>query len=294
MRLGLVTCSRYDLPGPEDELLLEPLAERGVTGIPIAWDAPGEEELDALLVRSVWNYWHHPEQFLGWLQRQEACGRQVLNGLPTLRWNLRKRYLCELGDRGVDIVPTILVEKAGSVDLGKLIAERGWPKIVVKPMIGGDAHRVIFADARGAPRAQRILDKLAERGGALVQPLMPAIREGERSLVFFNHEFSHALHKIPKDGDYRVQEHFGSRTAKAHTSKELRCWAADVLEHSAKLTGERLVYARVDAVITADRPQLMELEAIDPHLWLSEQPGSENQFATAIATRLIQGSAGED
>lgn len=286
MRLGLVTCSKYELPGPEDQLLLEPLAEHGITGIPLAWDQSGEQSLDAVLIRSAWNYWHHPVEFMNWLLEQEARGRQIINSLPILKWNLRKSYLCDLRDRGVDIVPTIVVAKGESVDLARLIAEQGWPRIIIKPMIGGDSYRLITADADRAPRAQRILDKLAKRGGVLVQPLIPAIRDGEWSLAFFDHAFSHAVCKIPRDGDYRSQEQFGSRINKVRAANGMIIWAENVLEQAAAVIGDRLAYARVDAVLVEGQPQLMELELIDPHFFLSMQPGSANLFARAISDRL--------
>lgn len=286
MRLGLVTCSKYELPGPEDQLLLKPLAEHGITGIPLAWDDSGEQSLDAVLIRSAWNYWHHPVEFMNWLLEQEARGRQIINSLPILQWNLRKSYLCDLRDRGVDIIPTIVVAKGDSVDLARLIDEQGWPRIIIKPMIGGDSYHLITADADRAPRAQRILDKLAKRSGVLVQPLIPAIRDGEWSLAFFDHAFSHAVCKIPRDGDYRSQEQFGSRINKVRAANGMIIWAENVLEQAAAVIGDRLAYARVDAVLVDGQPQLMELELIDPHFFLSMQPGSAHQFAGAIANRL--------
>ncbi len=125
-----------------------------------------------------------------------------------------------------------------------------------------------------------------KRGGALVQPLIPSISEGEWSLVYFDHEFSHAVCKTPKDGDDRLQEHFGSRTVTVEATAELQAWGANVCEQVTAVTGKRLTYARVDAVLTDGKPQLMELEDIDPHLWLREQAGSAGQFAKVIAERL--------
>ncbi len=286
MRLGLVSCSRYKLPGPEDELVIPELAAAGIEGIPIAWDSNPEADLDAIVIRSAWNYWHLPREFGSWVQRQVDAGRVVLNGLHCIQWNLNKRYLKDLAGVGVDIVPSELIEAGTEPDLLAILEKHGWDEFVIKPLIGGDAHRMVFSRRSEVLRAQNFLHRLCQREGVLVQPLIKEIRAGELSLVFFDHEYSHCQRKIPKAGDFRTQEHAGSHTQAEVVSKELIAWGEQVLTAAADILGSRVDYVRIDAVQTQGRYLLMEFEAIDPHLYLSDHPGSAARFARAIAKRL--------
>ncbi|MHC5064381.1 MAG: ATP-grasp domain-containing protein [Planctomycetota bacterium] len=286
MRIGLVSCSRYKLPGPEDELVIPELAALGIEGIPIAWDSNPEPDLDAIIIRSAWNYWHQPVEFGKWVQEQADRGRVILNGLPCIRWNLNKRYLKDLEGAGVDIVPSELVEAGSQVKLENILDERAWDEFVIKPLIGGDAHRIIFSRRAEAARAQSALDRLLRREGVLVQQLIPEIRAGELSLIFFDHEFSHCERKIPKAGDLRSQEHAGSRTIPEEASAELIAWGERAMDAAKRILGSPLNYARVDAVPRDGRYLLMELEAIDAHLYLSDHPGSTARFARTIAARM--------
>jgi hypothetical protein len=198
----------------------------------------------------------------------------VVNAVPVLRWNSDKAYLAELGAKGVAVVPTIEAAALDEASLADARARLGAEEVVIKPAISGGAdgtHRV-------APGASIPADALGQR--RLVQPLMPGIlTEGEVSLFFFAGRFSHAIIKRPASGDFRVQTQFGGREEAWGPSDAALTLAAAALAAAPAPP----VYARVDMVgDAAGRLHIMELELIEPSLFLNFSPDGGESFGTAI------------
>ncbi|HEU0106140.1 MAG TPA: hypothetical protein VFT38_08215, partial [Vicinamibacteria bacterium] len=181
---------------------------------PLLWDAPGVDGagFDAVIVRSVWDYHLRPVEFLGWVETLERAGTLLLNPPAVLRWNHHKSYLRDLEARGVATVPTVWLERGAEADLGGLLADRGWAEAVVKPAISASAHETWLTSRSRVSTDEGRLRGLLLAGDALVQPVVPEVRsKGEWSLIFLGGEWSHAMLKRPRDGDFRVQEELGGR-----------------------------------------------------------------------------------
>ena len=118
----------------------------------------------------------------------------------------------------------------------------------------------------------------------LVQPFVPEVATGETSVIVIEGEPTHAVRKVPADGDFRVQYHHGG-TEHLHepTGAELA-----LASQAMTAAGARLLYARVDMVTPAGAdPQLMELELIEPFLFLDmAPPGVVDRVAAAVRARL--------
>ncbi len=107
--------------------------------------------------------------------------------------------------------------------------------------------------------------------------------QGEDSLMVFGGQYSHAIRKIAKPGDFRVQDDHGG---KAHAYDPTPA-QIELAERAIAACDPRPVYGRVDLV--ADEHggwSIMELELIEPELWLRYQPESAKKFARAIAEML--------
>nr|WP_238338130.1 hypothetical protein [Pedococcus badiiscoriae] len=154
----------------------------------------------------------------------------------------------------------------------------GWGDVVIKPAVDGGA-RGALRTAASSDEAAEHLTRLVEAGDTIVQPFAPSVEQGETSLFFFGGGFSHAVRKVPKAGDYRVQAlHGGSEEVHVPTPAEL-----DVATRAMALAPDDLVYARVDLIDVDGQPTLMELELIEPDLFLRMAPGSAERFAAAVA-----------
>lgn len=106
--------------------------------------------------------------------------------------------------------------------------------------------------------------------------------KGEWSLIFFDGEFSHAVLKTPKAGDFRVQEDFGGAQSGQKPPKHLVNQAKNVLN----AVQANCVYARVDGIEIDEKLILMELELIEPTLFLQAHPKVPTRFAEAIIATL--------
>lgn len=155
-------------------------------------------------------------------------------------------------------------------------------EVVVKPAVGGGAVGALRAHVNDT-HAREHLATLVEAGDALVQPLAPAVTtHGEVSLIYFGGEFSHAVRKIPADGDYRVQTEYGGRVEQHQPSEAELAVATAALACSPLPT----TYGRVDLVEVDGQPAVMELEVIEPQLFLDRHPVAPRRFAEQLAREL--------
>ncbi|MCP2328129.1 hypothetical protein HDA40_006636 [Hamadaea flava] len=286
-RVALVTCR--DLPALEDDdrLLLAPLAERGVTAEPVSWDDAEADwaAYDLIVLRSPWDYFYRYAEFLEWIGRLPA-GR-VLNPAGVVRWNTDKRYLRELAEAGVPVVPTQWI------DAGDTFTPPAG-EYVVKPAVSAGSKDTGRYGPDDTDLARAHVQRLQQAGRlVMVQPYLPAVDTyGETALLHFSSpesgelEFSHAIRKGPMlagpdtgtDGLY-VPE---AITARDPSEAEFAL-AKQVL--AAAPTG--LLYARVDVIPGIDgSPVLVELELTEPSVFLAYADGAAERFADAIVARL--------
>ncbi len=285
MRIALATSKDWPDLTPDERALLRPLAARGFRADPAVWNDPNYpwQDCDAIIIRSCWDYHLRSEEFLRWIALLESTGCRVWNSPATIRWNLDKSYLRSLESKGIPIVPTLWCELGKTSTLKEMLRDKAWAKAVVKPRISATAHRTRLVEARNADAGQNLLEELMAGPGAMIQQFMDGVTsEGEWSLMFFGGQFSHAVLKTAKPGDFRVQSDFGG---KAHAADP----PAFVLEcaiRAVQAVGQTL-YARVDGIV--DRVsnehlfRIMELELIEPALFLSSHPSAADRFADAIA-----------
>jgi glutathione synthase/RimK-type ligase-like ATP-grasp enzyme len=267
---------------PHDLPLSAALQAAGIEPVAEVWTDPSVDwsSYDAVLLRAVWDYHRRYLEFTEWLDQLDKAGVILLNEADLVRWNADKRYLLELRERGVAIVPSQI---AAGACLREVVAGLDGQEIVIKPTVSATAHHTIRGTAGSAELVREIEDLPDDV--YLVQPFQPEIQsEGEWSLIFFGGEFSHAVLKRPAAGDYRVQDDFGG-------TAELLDPPAAVLEGSTEALAaansrKPPVYARVDGILSNGRYLLMELELIEPYLFLPQAADAAGRFATTIANRL--------
>jgi glutathione synthase/RimK-type ligase-like ATP-grasp enzyme len=289
LRIALVTYRRLPGLSADDQLLLAPLAARGLRAEPAAWDDPTVPwgSFDALVVRSTWNYHTSFDAFRAWIDRVDASRVPTWNPPAILRWNASKTYLRDLAAQGVEAVPTRWVERGSATTLAEILRDTGWPDVVVKPAVSASAYetwRVVAPRLTAQDEAR--FKRLSANGDVMVQPFLPELaRDGEWSVMFIAGEYSHAVLKRPRVGDFRVQhEHGGSaepRTPPPHVLAAAR-------ELTVRIPGSWL-YARVDGVETGGRFVLGELELLEPSMYLGSEPRAADRFAAAIRQIVVAG-----
>ena len=280
-RIALATCAKLPTLNEDDLLLVPALRELGVTTVPAVWDSPDVcwEEFQGVLVRSCWDYHHRLEEFLGWVVRLERAGIPLWNPPAVLRWNSHKGYLRDLAARGVPVVPTHWLGRGEPVDLAMLLEDAGWRDAVVKPAVSASASGTWRTSTEAAAGDQARLGELLRAGDVMVQPFVSEVRDrGEWSILFLGGQLSHAVLKRPAEGDYRVQWEFGGSAVTMAPPPRL---VADAEAVMAAVPGDA-VYARVDGVERDGRLVLMELELIEPHLFLGWDAGAAMRLAASI------------
>jgi glutathione synthase/RimK-type ligase-like ATP-grasp enzyme len=257
------------------------LADLGLRTHAVCWDDPAVDWLvyRAVVLRSTWDYHHRIDEFLGWIDRMERIGARLWNPPAVLRWNADKRYLATLSHPHLRPPPTAILERGSQVDLPALLEISGWPEAVMKPAISADGFSTERTSLAQAADDQRVLDAMLARGDVVVQRLVPEIRDnGEISMMFVDSVFSHAVSKRPTSGEFRVQERLGGRISRTDPPRRLIAYARELLERHAR----GCLYARVDVVSTPDRFVLMEVELLEPSLYLEHAPPAARDLALAI------------
>jgi glutathione synthase/RimK-type ligase-like ATP-grasp enzyme len=281
-RLALATCAH--LPGvhPDDVHLAASLERLGIEAVPCTWSDPDVDwsSFDAVLIRTTWDYFQRYDEFLQWLDRLPV---PTINDRALLRWNSDKRYLLDLAKQGVDIVP---VRVAAHSHLPALLAESTGQDLVVKPTVSGGAWNTVRGIAGEAAFAQAV-SELPSGYDYIVQAFVPEVaRDGEWSLLYFDGEFSHAILKRAASGEFRVQSQFGGSVNPLEPTAAMLASARKSLDAVAALGYKDHAYARVDGVVVDGSFRLMELEMIEPALFLAKRPDAAERFAVQLQRRL--------
>ena len=292
-RLALVTyAGRPDL-SESDRLLVNPLARQGVRAVPAIWNdaAVDWEQFDAVALRSCWDYHERPDEFRDWVNRLSGSGVLLINRPRTVIWNMEKTYLRDLASAGVPAVPTVWADSHTSLE--STLSRQGWERAVIKPAIGASATGISLVSAAEARQEQHRLDELVARGTAMIQPVVGEIRDGELSLVFFDDQFAYAIRKTPADGSIFVNAAYAGSYAQTEVASDIIERAESVLRAAKQFVGpEAFPYARVDGVLVGSEFVLMELELIEPGLFLDVVPGdAADRFAESIARSMVREGA---
>jgi glutathione synthase/RimK-type ligase-like ATP-grasp enzyme len=265
----------------DDSLLVEPLKKEGFQVEVLSWDKDnvGWERFSKVIIRSTWDYHYRIDEYKRWLTRREQQGVPLWNPPEIVKWNLDKRYLLELKDKGISIIPTVLVEQGQARNLQSIIEDHNWQEIIIKPTVGASAYQIFKAKKEQISSLQVKMDEVLAKSAVLVQPFMPQVQtEGEYSFIFIGGRYSHTVLKRPQHYEFRVQAKFGGIYSIYQPSAKLIRQA----ENICKLVPSPLLYARVDCFNVNGELVLVELELNEPRLFLELHPQSAIQFAQAV------------
>lgn len=273
-------------------LAVDALARRGIEVAAVDWDDADFDwaSVDLAVVRATWDYTDRAEEFGRWIDLVDEA-TVLANPAAVLRWNVDKRYLADLAAAGAPVVPTTFVEPGDPVVLPD-------GEIVVKPAISAGSRDTDRYQPERHDDALAHARRLLEEGRVvMLQPYQHAVDDrGETALVYHLGRYSHGLRKgqilgrgsgvvddLYAEEDMSVREPTADEIAAATTILDL---LSDV---GPGLSAHRLAYARVDLVPGADgQPLLLELELVEPGLFNTLVPGSEDALATAVVSLLAE------
>jgi hypothetical protein len=282
-RVAIATCAELPDGDVECALLLDALRSRDIDASTAVWSErppDGWDAFDAVVVRSTWDYTSAPDRFLEWA---DDVGARLHNAPDVIAWNADKRYLFDLAHAGIAVIAGDVVAP------GAPLALPGG-RFVVKPTVSAGArHTAVYDDARHPEAREHVAALHAAGRAVLVQPYLERVQtEAETAVIFIDGELSHAMRKEPllsldqaePDGLYRP-ETMSRREADGDVLDLARRTLAYATERFS-----RPLYARVDTLREDDgSPTVLELELIEPSLFLDYAPGSADALADAIVRR---------
>lgn len=284
MKLGILTCEQLPDLLVSDQKLIPLFAAHHFEVEAVIWDNPSVDwsSFDFLIFRNTWDYYEKEAVFNQWLLKITALEIPTFNSIETIQKNKHKFYLRTLQSLGVQILPTIFLEKNTSKPLIELIPQH-WQKVVIKPAFSAGSYLTKLVDKEALGDLETEFAEHFKTKDFLIQDYFPEIKSsGETSFIFFNGQFSHAVTKKPIENDFRVQFQYGGKYKVVEPTTDLIQQAATILTHFP----EKLVYARVDGIIIKDQLHLMEVELIEPDLYFDLADGTRERFVNAFLDRI--------
>ena len=265
----------------EDKLLIENLVKKKLKVCKKDW---ADSHFDwtktkYAIFRTTWDYFERYDEFFNWLEKTKHKTR-FINSYDLIKWNIDKYYLRELSNKEINIPPTLFLTKSQNTSLTQLFNQTQWDEVVLKPTISGAARETYRINKSNHTKYEKIFQKLISKENMIFQEFQKNILKlGEISLIIIGGEFTHAVKKKAKKGDFRVQDDHGG-TVEEYEPNSLEISFA---ENCIKKCPSEPLYARVDIIYDNNNSiSLCELELIEPELWLRNSEISANKLADEI------------
>ncbi len=235
------------------------------------------------IFRTTWDYFERFDEFLAWLEDTKNK-TTFINSAEIINWNIDKHYLQDLERNKINIAPTLFIEKGDTITLQELFKTTHWNEAVIKPAISGAARHTYRVSPSNYRNYEKIFKELIDKECMLFQEFLNSITEkGEISLIMIDQKFTHAVKKMAKKGDFRVQDDHGGKVERYCPSQTEILFAEQCIENSPFSP----IYARVDIVYdNKNKISLSELELIEPELWFRNNPESAKLLAEKIEKLL--------
>jgi len=239
----------------------------------------------AAIFRTTWDYFERFDEFFSWIEKTKHK-TMFINPIELINWNIDKHYLKDLFHNGINIPNTIFIEKDDQTNLLTLFKKTKWNQAVIKPAVSGAARHTYRISEDNYKDYEDIFQQLIKKECMLFQEFMNNIvLDGEISLIMIRGKYTHAVKKIAKKGDFRVQDDHGGTVEHHNATNEEILFAEKCIEKSPYLP----LYARVDIVYdNNDKPCLSELELIEPELWFRNNSESAQILAEEILNVLTK------
>ena len=265
----------------EDELVIDALKEKNLSVIKKDWNDPifDWKTTRTVLFRSTWDYFDKFELFKKWFdETKNNC--LMINSHESVEWNIDKHYLLDLQEQQIPIPKSEFIKKGSSVDLLLLMQEKNWNEIVVKPTISGAAKNTFRLKKEELSQFDPTWKNLIHKEDFIVQEFQNnVITKGEVAMMVIGGKYTHAVLKMAKKGDFRVQDDFGGSIAIYSPSEKM----VKLAEKCSRILSPIPPYARVDIIWdNSGDLAVSELELIEPELWFRLNPNAAQKLAEHI------------
>jgi glutathione synthase/RimK-type ligase-like ATP-grasp enzyme len=284
-RICLLSCENAKHGASDDAHLVNVLKQNHFEVESIPWRSfyDKKQKFDLVIFRTTWDYYFHLDEFKRFIKKLHTEFK-VINSIDTIFWNMDKKYLLDLKQKGVPVVPTQTINDI--IDLEKLDFSQ-FNQWIIKPSISASAYQTYLWEANQIKKNKDQIIQILKTSSVLIQPFIQSVKDhGEISLIYFkDHKeihFSHSLLKTPKKNDFRVQSEHGGEVLEYHASAK----QMEVAHHALKQLPYSWNYARVDLVDYETNPLVMEIELIEPELFFRMQESAAKNYVNVIKSIL--------
>ena len=231
------------------------------------------------IFRNTWDYFEKFEEFNNWIIKTKTKTK-FINCIELVKWNTDKKYLKFLSDKGINVSKTEFINKKSSISLSDLFKKTQFNQAIIKPCISGAAKDTYRLNKSNFHRVEKTFNSLLKTKDMIFQEFLSNITIfGEISLIFIGKQFTHAVKKIAKKGDFRVQDDHGGTVEVYYPTKNEIKFGLNCLNKIPHISH----YSRVDIIYdNNDKLSLCELELIEPELWFR----NNKKAATILAKNI--------
>lgn len=281
-KIAILVSGEYKKQPTKDDLLLQnELQNRGYPADITVWSDTSTDfsEYDLAIIRSCWDYDSRLTEFLRQMKKIENSSL-LYNPLDIIEKNSDKRYLLDLQTTGIKITPTVTAD-----NLNNLNIPPEWKKVVIKPNVsasGKDTYRYLIDEEE---KIKAACSDIIEKGKLpLIQKYISSIETfGEHSSIVIDGKITLTVKKTPAKGGFLIHKHFGGSSTSVQTSEKEKSFIRNILSKLESLP----LYMRVDYLKDEnDNFLLLELEQIEPHLYLTESVFGLEALTDGIIKRL--------
>lgn len=270
----------------EDQLLHDALTKQGLKVDRKAWSDKNFNwsETKYAIFRTTWDYFDRFNEFFKWLE-ETKLKTKFINSLDIIKWNIDKNYLGELINKGINVAPTVFLNKGEKVTLSQLFSNKGWEKAIIKPAISGASRLTYKINNKNYINKEKKFRSILDEESMLFQEFQDSIlTKGEVSLILIGGEYTHAVIKKARKGDFRVQDDFGGTVKKHYANKK----EIELAKRCLNVIPYKTIYARIDIIYdNKNKPSISELELIEPELWFRNYPKAAEKLAKEILFRFF-------
>ena len=282
--IALATCREALGLDTDMPLLVAALQRADVDSVVVPWnDDVDWSQFRLVVIRSTWDYHRRYAEFMAWVHRVSQV-TNVANSAEVIAWNTDKRYLADIADAELPIVPTVFVAPHEPVDLALITKLLEAGDVVIKPTVSAGSNDTERHDDRD--RLVAHVQALHASGRtAMVQPYLREVEtSSETGLVYIDGEFSHAFAKGPmlRDPKTMAEGLYAEERIEARTPSEAERLQGDrVLSYVTNRFG-RPLYTRVDLLPSENGPVIIEVEMTEPSLYVHLSDDAADRLADAI------------
>lgn len=293
MKIAILTCKEMPDMLPYDIEIIQLLNKQNVITKVFIWDEMLKDnphilkQYDLILIRTIWDYYKKFDKFLKLLDFLDDESLKVLNPIDIIRWNMDKKYLIQLEDEGYKIIPT-LFNFNGENSFAEAV-KKGWKKMILKPMVSAGSYHTFVLNSTDESKFHKLISDHYVNRPYMIQEFIPEISEGEISTItltspgeMVENGFSYSVTKVPKKGDYRVQFNYGGVYHVGSVDPEIK----EISQSITSRFDNRLLYQRLDGLWRNGEFLIMEIELIEPDLYLSYSKDALDNWVKNIVVYL--------